>query len=94
LTAGHVNKLIGPSREKRATTETLYMMLGALGLGVVLVEDPAATKRMAGRWQGARKAPSRMPERSPLLAGNPEPPRVNFDLLNWQPPPAERERPL
>jgi hypothetical protein len=24
--------------------------------------------------------------RSPLLAGNPDPPRVNFDLLNWQPP--------
>jgi hypothetical protein len=25
-------------------------------------------------------------ERSPLLAGQLENPRVNFDLLNWQPP--------
>jgi hypothetical protein len=25
-------------------------------------------------------------DRSPLLAGQPEKPRVDFDLLNWQPP--------
>jgi hypothetical protein len=30
-------------------------------------------------------------DHSPLLAGNPEKPRVNFDLLNWQPP-QEMER--
>jgi hypothetical protein len=29
-------------------------------------------------------------DRSPLLAGNPEPPRADFDLNNWTPPPGGR----
>jgi hypothetical protein len=32
-------------------------------------------------------------DRSPLLAGDVEKPRVDFPLLLWQPSPAELERP-
>jgi hypothetical protein len=42
---------------------------------------------------GLQRIMQGLADRSPLLAGQPEPPRVSFDLLNWQPSPAERVRP-
>jgi hypothetical protein len=47
---GTVNKYLGPSREKMPGLAPLYLMLQAMGLGLAIVEDPEATKRMAGRW--------------------------------------------
>jgi hypothetical protein len=47
---GTVNKYIGPSREKSPTLPMLYLLLQAMGLGLVLVEDAEAAKRMSHRW--------------------------------------------
>jgi hypothetical protein len=47
---GTVNKYLGPSREKMPLVSTLFLMLGAMGVGVVLVEDADAVKRLSGRW--------------------------------------------
>lgn len=48
---GQLGKYIGPSRAKCPTLASLYLLLGALGCGLVLVEDPEATARMAKRWE-------------------------------------------
>jgi hypothetical protein len=47
---GTSNKYCGPSREKMPLVSTLFLMLGAMGVGVVLVEDADAVKRLSGRW--------------------------------------------
>lgn len=41
LAAGHASKLIGPSRVKTPTTRSLFALLDALSLSIVLVNDPS-----------------------------------------------------
>lgn len=48
--AGAVGKYLGPARVKSPTISSLELLFGALGVGVVLVEDAEAAKRMAHRW--------------------------------------------
>jgi hypothetical protein len=47
---GTVNKYLGPAREKSPTLQTLALLLGALGVGVVLVEDTKAAELVRSRW--------------------------------------------
>jgi transcriptional regulator with XRE-family HTH domain len=48
--AGTVNKYLGPAREKSPTIRTLFLMLEAMGVGLVLAEDAEAVQRMRTRW--------------------------------------------
>lgn len=53
LATGHTNKALGPSREKSPNLFTLMSIVGALGLGVQLVEDPASL--VGRRWVRRKK---------------------------------------
>jgi len=60
LADGHVEKLLTERPLKRIGPVSMFPLIGALGLAVVLVEDPKATKRLAGlpRYLEPRRGPS------------------------------------
>lgn len=60
FTGGHVGKLLGAARTKSLGPLTLGMMLGALGLKFVIVEDAEATARIKARFDPSVKS-KRMP---------------------------------
>jgi hypothetical protein len=47
---GHVDKVLGPSREKRIGPQTLSLLLGALGACLRIEVDPDQARRVASRW--------------------------------------------
>jgi transcriptional regulator with XRE-family HTH domain len=63
LASGTANKYLGPSREKNPTVATLYLLLQAMGVGLVLVEDPDAIRRMSRRWAKRRESTVRPPDK-------------------------------
>jgi transcriptional regulator with XRE-family HTH domain len=50
LTRGHVDKILGPSREKRIGHQTLPLILGALGIRLRVEVDPEQARCVASRW--------------------------------------------
>jgi hypothetical protein len=51
LALGHSSKCLSPARIKRPTTQTLYRLLDALALSVVLVTDPTKAARISPAWR-------------------------------------------
>jgi hypothetical protein len=50
LSAGHVDKLLGPSRQRGLSRVSLDALLGALALQLIVVEDREQAERMRSRW--------------------------------------------
>jgi len=50
LSAGHCDKVLGPSRERGLSGVTLDGMLSVMGLKLLVAIDPAGVARMAPRW--------------------------------------------
>ncbi len=48
---GYAGKVLGPSEVKRMSTDSLFILLETLGLGLQLVENPAALARMEARYE-------------------------------------------
>jgi hypothetical protein len=48
---GYASKCLSPARSKRPTTPTLFAMLDALALSVVLVIDPTKAARISPSWK-------------------------------------------
>ena len=48
---GYAGKLLGPSRVKRMSLDSLFVLLEVLGLGIALVQNPAALRRMERRYE-------------------------------------------
>ncbi len=48
---GYAGKLLGPSRVKRMGLDSLFILLEVVGLGLALVENPAALARMERRYE-------------------------------------------
>jgi hypothetical protein len=51
LAVGHASKVLSPARLKRPSTRTLYALLDALALSVVLVVDGAKAARISPSWR-------------------------------------------
>lgn len=51
LTRGHIQKIVGPSRQKPLSPMTFNAILGTLAVKLVLVEDPEIASRMEARWE-------------------------------------------
>ena len=48
---GYTGKLLGPAQAKKMGMESFWILLEVLGLGVTLVENPAAMHRMEHRYE-------------------------------------------
>jgi hypothetical protein len=66
LTRGHVDKIIGPSREKKIGPQTLALILGALGIRLRVEVDPEQARCVASRW--TRRNELQVRRRQPLPA--------------------------
>lgn len=70
LQDGYTSKLLAPTPIKNLGPVSFEAMLGALGLAVVVVEDPEQVKRVENRWT-KRERPTRKPPLSiPLSIRN------------------------
>lgn len=49
---GHVDKMLGPSREKNIGARSLDYLLAALALRLRIEPDPEQERRMRSRWEG------------------------------------------
>lgn len=58
LQSGYASKLLAPNPMKGLGPVTLGPMLGALGLAVIVVEDPAAVARVRDRWTKRKRPPT------------------------------------
>jgi hypothetical protein len=68
FTTGHINKILGPRREKGLSPFVLQMLLSMLAVKLVLVPDPDQEIRMRERWEGrdnsnVRPEPSRISQK-------------------------------
>jgi hypothetical protein len=77
LQSGYTSKLLGPIQLKGFSHMSLGAVLGALGIGLVVIEDPEAKAKVEGRWQ-KRKRPQR-------LAQKIEPSASTFSIQNEVP---------
>lgn len=59
LQSGYTSKLLGPLQLKGFSHMSLGAVLGALGIGLVVIEDPEAVAKVCNRWQ-KRKRPQRL----------------------------------
>lgn len=59
LQSGYTSKLLGPIQLKGFSHMSLGAVLGALGIGLVVIEDPEQRAKVEGRWQ-KRKRPQRL----------------------------------
>lgn len=59
LQSGYTSKLLGPIPLKGFSHMSLGAVLGALGIGLVVIEDPEAKAKVQSRWQ-KRKRPQRL----------------------------------
>lgn len=48
---GYAGKILGPSEVKRMGSDSLFTLLETLGLGLQLVENPAALRKMERRYE-------------------------------------------
>jgi hypothetical protein len=60
LCDGHLTKVCGPAREKSPTLVTLDKLLSALGLSIVLVNDPEKIEAVRIRWKPRAEAKVRV----------------------------------
>ena len=51
LTQGHVGKCLGPAPVKRIGLDTVFLVVPALGMRVVIEQDMDAVKHMERRWE-------------------------------------------
>jgi hypothetical protein len=51
LAVGHSSKLMSPARIKSPSATTLFSLLDALALSIVLVNDPAKAARISPLWK-------------------------------------------
>jgi DNA-binding phage protein len=68
LTRGHVDKILGPSGEKKIGPQTLALILGALGIRLRVEVDPEQSKRVAARWTRRNERQVRQREPRPDTA--------------------------
>jgi hypothetical protein len=59
LQSGYTSKLLGPIQLKGFSHMSLGAVLGALGIGLTVVEDKEARAKVEGRWE-QRKRPQRL----------------------------------
>jgi hypothetical protein len=52
LTAGHTDKLLGPSRQRGLSQVTLDALLSCLALKLIVTQDDEQAARMRSRWEG------------------------------------------
>jgi len=67
LQSGYTSKLLAPKPIKNLGPMSFGSLLGALGLAVVVVEDPQAVVRVEKHWQ-KRKRPQKLPPLSISLS--------------------------
>jgi hypothetical protein len=67
LQPGYAGKLLAPRAPRNLSYNSLGLILGALGVGLELVEDPEQVKRVKGRWQKRKPFGPRY-KAPPLLA--------------------------
>jgi len=67
LQDGYTSKLLAPKPIKNLGPISFQALLGALGVAVVVVEDPEQVKRVEGRWT-KRERPLRTPKLLPPLS--------------------------
>jgi hypothetical protein len=65
LALGHASKCLSPARLKRPSTRTLYALLDALALSIVLVVDGAKASRISPSWRQRDQAHVRQCALSP-----------------------------
>jgi hypothetical protein len=68
LSGGHVDKLLGPSRERGLSGVTLDVMLSGLGLKLLVAIDPAGVERWAPRWASAGHRDAKQVRDTPRIA--------------------------
>lgn len=66
LQSGYVSKLLAPRPIKNLGVMSFGALLGAMGLAVIVVEDPAAAARVRHLWQ-PRKRPQKLEKRGALI---------------------------
>jgi len=66
MAGGFVSKILAPQPVKTLGRTSLTLLLGALGLKLIVVEDPDQVRRVRRRWNQARRA-SRQ-QRAPHIA--------------------------
>lgn len=49
--SGYAGKLLGPRQVRRVIHESAWPLLGALGLKMIVAEDPEAVERVCGRYR-------------------------------------------
>jgi hypothetical protein len=57
LTHGHVARITAPIPTKGLGSKSLPAVLGALGVALMLVDDPDQIVRVRGRWTKRKRAP-------------------------------------
>jgi hypothetical protein len=63
LSAGHADKLLGPSRQRGLSQLSLDALLGVLAVKLIIAEDAEQAARMRTRWEGKDASQVRMPAR-------------------------------
>jgi hypothetical protein len=63
LSDGHVDKLLGPARQRGLSQLSLDALMNALAIKIIVVEDEAMAARMKPHWQGRDTKQVRMPAR-------------------------------
>jgi hypothetical protein len=77
LQSGYTSKLLAPKPIKNLGPMSFGSLLGALGLAVVVVEDPEMVELVADRWQ-PRKRPQKMPLSIALSIDNEVPAEIQI----------------
>jgi hypothetical protein len=62
------SKVLSPGRKKTCGLSSLLLLAGALGVALVLAEDPAQVRRVRGRWDRATTKRSRARGRKSVLS--------------------------
>jgi hypothetical protein len=63
LSDGHVDKLLGPARQRGLSQLSLDALLGVLAVKIIIVEDEAMAARIKPHWQGKDNRQVRLPVR-------------------------------
>ncbi len=75
LQSGYTSKLLAPKPIKNLGPMSFGSLLGALGLAVVVVEDPSQCQRVAKHWE-QRKRPMKLSLSMPLSIDNQVPAEI------------------
>jgi|SRR6516162_4735704 hypothetical protein len=63
LSAGHTDKILGPSRQRGLSQLSLDALMGALAVKLIVAEDAEQAVRMRPHWQGRNQQAVRQPSR-------------------------------